>query len=717
MGVYFVSEVDLREENKSIDMAIGLTFFLGVLGIHRFYLGRYASGLIYWAALLLTAWQALWVIIPLVIIEFIQLSALKEKIDKAKLAETAAVENLSSKIVSKVPTATSSSLGVNRPQRVISDIKPTPHHTVALHVPPVGEESERESGIYDVSNIETSVLDSKKQELIIEKDAPNSWAQRLELPYERRDLRIVQLRQGTYFVYEQLAEYMDQGLRREGSSLEELGRQAVAEGSYYGNILYTLFCIAEGEVTNYYSGGERGYDNSFSYQILETRVNKLYIEHLKQYAVEVTSKLPSANEETRLYFGLTKNGLSFVWWDMDGVLRGSGRIPKKFIRILNITPPRNTKLYEIPGIRTAILLHYCRVITLLEQQYDTVPNWPVRIKTYLGRVFDENRKYVENPYNFTLLNYILKLSEQAVRENIPYARTLDTAKERASIQKGIPKAVASVILAALDNLKPLKLSNKTLELLRAQNPTAWKSDLVDIANASLEKVIVLLERYNRPGEINKVANEVIKKHDDPKAKLLAFYALSVIDGSLDEKLHKSLLAVIHYAQLGSYDKLVSQNKKLSPQLADRLLDLSKAPRKQVVLSDERLATARSDYNRAIRSVAGYLSEEAVDSDTLKVEPSTELLINRESLFTASKNESLVLPDDHRQFLGLLVESPEGIDASVGLKFAREQKKMLNGYLQAINKTLYDKFEDQVIVQRDGRIIIDDEYVVAVKGLL
>jgi hypothetical protein len=43
--------------------------------------------------------------------------------------------------------------------------------------------------------------------------------------------------------------------------------------------------------------------------------------------------------------------------------------------------------------------------------------------------------------------------------------------------------------------------------------------------------------------------------------------------------------------------------------------------------------------------------------------------------------------------------------------------MLNGYIQSVNKALYEKFQDQVILQQDGRIMIEEEYRVAVEELV
>ena len=145
--------------------------------------------------------------------------------------------------------------------------------------------------------------------------------------------------------------------------------------TYYDNVLYTIFCIAEGEVTTFYSGGLRSYDNSFSYQLLEQRLNKEYVKHVKQYAANLAKKLPPADEATKRHYGLTKNGLPVKWWDTDGVLRENYKLPDGLDQLLDVTPSRSTKLYEIPGIRAAIVLHYHNVLMVLEQQRTATTGW------------------------------------------------------------------------------------------------------------------------------------------------------------------------------------------------------------------------------------------------------------------------------------------------------------------------------------------------------
>jgi hypothetical protein len=66
---------------------------------------------------------------------------------------------------------------------------------------------------------------------------------------------------------------------------------------------------------------------------------------------------------------------------------------------------------------------------------------------------------------------------------------------------------------------------------------------------------------------------------------------------------------------------------------------------------------------------------------------------------------------------MILESSNDLDSSKAEAYAREYKKMLNGYIQSINKTLYEKFEDQAILQQDGRIMIEEEYRAAIEELI
>ena len=716
---YFVTESEIADKNKDIGSALAFALFLGIFGAHRFYLRRYVTGWIILLSIFITAWQSLWVVIPLVIIEFIQLAVISDRIKKQRASDVLSLlstnnsEHTGPQHSSKTVTTSSS-----QPRQVISDFVSAPSHKTTRHYSETTSSlttaDTDDVAIYDVSDIETSQIDSVQAQS--EPYTQGKWTKHLELPYERHDLRIPQIKQAVYQIYEELAEHIDHDLRKEKSSLEELGRRSMPSGyTYYDNVLYTIFCIAEGEVTTFYSGGLRSYDNSFSYQLLEQRLNKEYVKHVKQYAANLAKKLPPADEATKRHYGLTKNGLPVKWWDTDGVLRENYKLPDGLDQLLDVTPSRSTKLYEIPGIRAAIVLHYHNVLMVLEQQRTATTGWSQRMTKYLDRVFDAKWSYIEESYNIAILNYLLKLCEQAIRDNIPYTRPLDIKKERAHISRIIPKEAARAVFTAINDIKPLRLSEETIALLRDQNPTAWKSDLKTVESMSIEQVIAVLKTYSQKDTISKVAKEIAKKHEDPAAKLLAIYQTNVIEGSLDEWFEKKLSSIIHSAHTATYERLVTKNEVLSLAIAKQLIEMQTAPHKRVVLDDKKLALARKEHDRAVESVESYLGED--ETEVAKPLVSEGPIITKEALFGITATETVTLTNDQKEFLELLVGANNELDLSIASDFTRKHKKMLNGYLQSLNKALYERFEDQVIMQRDGKIVIDNEYLKAVKELL
>jgi TM2 domain-containing membrane protein YozV len=683
--VYFVSQSEVERGRKSALGAALLALFLGSLGVHRFYLGRRASGTIILSTTVLSFGVAALVWIPFTIIESFQLAMVQERINKQKTRST-----MQQQPSSRIPA------------------QPEPQPAIAKSLDGIV--------IYDVSNIEPSrvtLRDSQDERPNHRKSyMQQPWTTQLELPYERHDMRVPQLRQATYEVYEQLAEYTDQLLRRQHSSLMDVVHTP-SSGVYfhYNNILYTLFCIAEGEVTAHYSGGLRGYDNSFSYDILRERTNDAFVTQIERYATTLADVLPPADAAIREYFRLTENNLPITWWDSDGQLRKHSQLSKDQRRLLTITPSRQTKALEIPELRMAVFAHYFRVLDTLNAQRKLTNGWSQRMTNYLRDVFDSNRIYVNNPYDVKILLYLLKLSETAIRGITPYTRPLDATKETQALGRIIPKSAAQAVLTAVHDVQPLTMSDGTIALLRQQNPNAWKHDIADTSTLTLSQAVALLGRYKNPTTSSKIAAELAKKHRDPVVRLLALYHANTV-AELNPALHKLLTNIIHPAQLATYRQLIVTKQPLSLALATGLAALQQQPRRRVVLDEAKLAQARHDHTRAVQSVVGYLN----DNETPIPQPTEAPAISRDTLFADASPSPIVLTDDQRRFLQLVTSAADGVDAIAATEFARNQHKMLNSHIQAINKSLFDTFTDQVIIQRDGRIMIEDDYSVAVKEL-
>lgn len=684
---YFVKEAEIEEKQKDINSAVALALFLGAFGAHRFYLGRKLSGIIILTSVVLSLGQALWIVIPLIVIEFFQLAVTADRMKKMNTPEA----------VQAIPIPTKQAY-VNRPERVQDDVR-----GVTIH---------------DVSDIKTTKITGlEKASNISNPPSSGEWTRRLEVPYERRDLQVPQLRKSIYAMYENLAEYIDRQLRERGSSLHQLMRQKPrGQYAYYSNILYTIFCIAEGHVTDYYTGGiYRGYNNTFSYDLLRGRIDEQFRENVEEYAKKLASKLPPADDEIKKHFGLTANGLPTTWWDQDGLLREKYPLTEKHMRILNVTPQRNTKLFETAEIRVEIFRHYFKVLSLLHKQLTQSSNWPKRMEKYLKAVFEGETSYVDNHYRIMILNYILKLCEQAVREKIPYTRPLDITKERTTLKKTIPSEAAQAVFLAINDPGEIHLSDATLEILRKQNPTSWKEDVADIASKNVSEVIMLLNSYQSDA-ITKVAKEIVKKSPDKDSRLLALYAAS-ISGRRDDWIEKKILLLIHPDQQRSFEQLVAKAKPLSTSLSDELAELQVAPRKRVVLDKSRLAMAKNDHIHAVNSVNSYLGDDLESSESQEVTKPEQPTISKDSLFDTTIRNDVSLTDDQIEFLDKILKSENSLDGKDATEFAKQHNKMLNGYIQSVNKALYEKFQDQVILQQNGRIMIEEEYRVAVEELI
>lgn len=703
---YLVKQVEIDRHGRSALTAGWLSIFFGSLGVHRFYLKRPLSGCIILITTLITFGLAAIVFIPLQIIEGIVLFVQhrqKNSPDQTQAATSTFVETPIPQQATPSPEPQHPAVqpAEARKQPFISDFV-----RAEVHARPKPAD---DVAIYDVSDIKPSSIRPPEETEVTQHQQPaNIWISRLELPYERRNLRIPELREAVYATYAELAKFIDQELGQYNTSLEEVAANMPNDQySYYNNFLYTIFCIAEGHVTSHYTANE-AYDNTFSYDLLRRRTNANFVKKVRQHASELANNLPPASDEIKRVFGLTPNGLVYTWWDPDGYLREHSAVNSDEEWLLGLTSPRSTKLYEIPEIRWLIFRQYFLALEQLREQRRSATGWKVRIGKYLDDVFG-NRRYVSNTYSFMILTHVLKLAEQAVREKLPYTRPLNIDNEIAQIRQAIPRQAADAIQNSLANVTLPKLSDAALSALRAQNPSAWKHDVAKAK--TLKDTVVALNLYLTDPNVDKLAKGIFKNSSELKQKLIALYVIDKTSKA-DEWSRKKVATLLHPQQLDAYNLLLKADLPVSPATADKIEALTLQPRKRVVLDEERMQKAHADHNRAVKSVTDYLGE----AEPAAIPEQQQPKISMDALFS-SPQEAVELSDKQKEFIHLVLSSDQGIDTKQAADIAKSQGKLLNGYLQSLNKTLYELFEDQVIVQRDDRIVVEVEYREAVKELV
>jgi TM2 domain-containing membrane protein YozV len=698
---YLVKQADIDKHGKNALTAGWLSIFFGSLGVHRFYLKRPLSGWIILITTLITFGLAAIVFIPLQIIEGILLFVQHQQKNKLRQAQAASpfIEDPMPQQIE--PQHSIAQPAEARKQLFISDFVRAEVHA---HPKPADDVA-----VYDVSDVKPSTIRPPEEpEIVQRQQSADAWISRLELPYERRNLRIPELREAVYATYAELAKFIDLELEQYNTSLEEVAANMPRDQfSYYNNFLYTIFCIAEGHVTGHYTAND-AYDNTFSYDLLRRRTNADFVKKVRQYASELANNLPPASDEIKRVFGLTPNGLMYTWWDADGYLREHSAVNSDEEWLLGLTPSRSTKLYEIPEIRWLIFRQYFIALEKLREQRRSATGWKVRIAKYLDDVFG-NKRYVSNTYSFMILTHILKLAEQAVREKLPYTRSLNIDNEIAQIRKAIPRQAADAVQSTFSSVALPKLSDSALNALRAQNPSAWKQD---VAKAKTFKdTVTILNLYLADPNVDKLAKDIVKNSSELRQKLIALYIIDKT-AKADEWSRKKIEALLHPQQLEAYRRLVEASLPVSSTTADKIEALTVAPRKRVVLDEGRMQEAHADHNRAVKSVTDYLGE---TEPVARPEPQ-QPKISMDALFS-SPQEGVTLSDKQKEFIGLLLASDQGVSTKDAADIAKSQGKLLNSYLQALNKTLYELFEDQVIIQHDDRIVVEVEYREAVKELV
>jgi len=124
------------------------------------------------------------------------------------------------------------------------------------------------------------------------------WLDRLFIPYKRQILSIEQCEDETIRLFLDLVEETDKYLREnKKKSLIQLLEHLDKVGGYYDNILYTLECIAEGEIGNFYKKYYI-YNSEFSYKLLKEHIGEDFVLYIKTYLEERTQKIAPPNEST-----------------------------------------------------------------------------------------------------------------------------------------------------------------------------------------------------------------------------------------------------------------------------------------------------------------------------------------------------------------------------------------------------------------------------------
>jgi len=555
--------------------------------------------------------------------------------------------------------------------------------------------------IIEISNIRPNKIPNHLKD-----NNPNeNWVNKLNLPYERNIMRIAQIKEETLKFYINLCDFIDLELRKNKSSLIKEHRKIGTE--YYNNLLYTIYCISQEHVVSVY--GYKDHYDEYSYKILENHLGSNLREKVFNKAHEQEKQLSPPKAEVREYFNLTSNGLKKKWWDMDGKFRGSHEFSKKELDILEVTPYRNSKVWEIPMVRNHIINLYLEIWKVISDGLEMDIKWRKKIKRNLSKIINDQYKYYYEYENGHILASLIKISENNIREILPNTQILNIEKDKNNVIKYFPKEVVETISERLSEYKNNISDTEMTGLLRAMlknNPNDWKLRVKRILMYENKRSKQILIKYKNDYNFIKIAKEIIKETEDEDLSLLCLYAINLSE-KLSIKNSKLLGKIIHQSNLPIYEKMIKSNEEVSLELLNKLVGLKEPIRKKIELDMDKVILSKKELNKTVEIVKEYIGEEEIH-EVLEDNNSPEEIIESEA------DDSLEV--EYKKFISLMLDKGS-INIEEGSKIALSNGKLLNAFLSDMNQKFYKYIQDQAIVIEDDHIKIDDFYIDMIRELV
>lgn len=556
--------------------------------------------------------------------------------------------------------------------------------------------------ILDVTNIRASKIDKTNR---IKPKSNKTWTDRLNIPYERQTLKVPQIKRESLRLYEMLCDYVDEILLKEGTTLVRMSKRIEISASYYNDIYYLLFNIAEAHVTHSYIKNFSYFSPSYSLIILEGHLGLANKNLIIDKITELENIVEPAEVETLRFFNLTDNGLPRRWWDFDGKLRSEVKMGTKALNVLRATPARDTVIWNVHSAREQIVHLYIDLWNSIFTGLSKDIEWDLSVKYYLRKIIQSEAIAYTTNDSSKILGSLMKISENILRESIPNFRPLATSKESQILRNTLPKAVIDSMELKIkkfkDNLKVSTIDTILKDLI-IENPADWKSIVsrVNLEGAD-DRYNVLLE-YQENENIIRILKLIIDTTRDKDMQLVSLYLLETTD-KLTPKYRKVLESLIYTSNMSIYKRHVTNKDALDLELINEIISLQNPMRRTVKIDKSKLELTRTALKQTVSVINEFIGEEIESVEEIKTEDDTP---------------EEILED---KFIGydfiLRLLNTGNLAMSEANDIAKENGMLLNTYINEINKVLYEYVDDQVIVIENDTISIDSFYIENMKELV
>lgn len=710
-----------QKVKKNPFLASILATITGVLGIHRFYIKRKFSGLLFLSLTVVTIitinpilLSVFTILIMYCFVEGIYYAflSLKEYINmfinyfKNLFLDT-------NSIIKQKSVTVESKKGILTEENSIK-LQSTSHSNQVEKNNLTDSKINISNEIIDITDNELAPIDFVETGQLFNKiDNVIDWIELLEIPYERKVMENKQVKEETLIFYEKLCSHIDNELKIKETALIEEVNKLKNENRYYNNILYTIYCIAEGHVTQFYSS--KTYDNSFSYQVLEQNLGSDVKNFVYNRSLKLEKLISAPNSETIEQFHLAKNGLPFEWWDGTGEIREKRIFTSQELDILKITPYRGTKIWKLEKISLEILNVYFQIWRIIIKNFDCEYTWKITSRTNILKIINNQYSYNSRTSNF--LGSLIKLAEDTVRRSLPRTSLTQELKMDQDIHRirlFLPKEIYDQIDAATKEYENTTSSDKYEQFLLELEQTGVANEIIVIEKILLreqsnEWKSLLIDQQNSD-DYMKLLNNILKKSKNTELRLVALSEIGK-QMKLSKSQKKLSRILLHKQNWETFEIYLSENRddKLDHINIEYVLKMQQPIRKTIILNKEQITHSQSVLYNTVAVLDRFIDEELITKAEDIGTESDLMSLDSESEDSKFSMEAISL-------LRNLISEKKISTRTIG-KIAMENGQLLNTYLTNINKEFFSELNDQLIISDDDYVSIDEYYIDFVEELL
>ncbi len=541
----------------------------------------------------------------------------------------------------------------------------------------------------------------------------------LEIPYKREFLKIEFFELQVIKLYLELCNEIDSHLKSRNSSIKKIMKQYLTYQTYYGNILYTLLCISEFTIEDYYYGRSQGVNTSF--KILKDQIkgtdSVFILSEMKKYLLSKTEYLPHMPDylNQKVYNNLsTWHRLGFMY---------------KRLNIKN----EYQKYFESMSLSIGSFLKIDQCLDETSNLYISLINFfkkheITKSKSFLIKIFIKDWKRVYNFKDEDNVKYffksIFRISENYVRYNYDYNRTLDTNENENYIRSKCGEILSGDLNSFLENYEFGAIEESTILELNIVNKIKWKSDLKDIFQANKD-IIILKEKCNNLCYLNSknpnlhlIYFELFKRFASVNKSLSCYYYYKYyhsISNSSEIKPMPVSIAKILFKDKPELEKEFKEmlNKVDSDKTEEDVKSLFEIKRKVLRLDKNEVEQADEVHYKMTKTLNEVLQDEDITEKEENQEYSKEKVLEGvlENFFAedSKKNtQNLDFSEVEQKLISFFKENKFILSENQLLEFAKVNKLFKNAMIKKINQQFYEIYDESLISQNGDRYCILEE---------